>query len=75
MEVPRLVLNQNHSCWLMPQPQQHQIRATSVICTAACGNIGSFNPLSEARGQTHILVATSQVLNPLSHSGNSRDSI
>ena len=29
------------------------------------------NPLSEARDQTHILMDTSQVLNLLSHSGNS----
>ena len=29
------------------------------------------NPLSEARDQNHILMDTSQILNPLSHSGNS----
>ena len=29
------------------------------------------NPLSEARDQTYILMNTSQVLNPLSHNGNS----
>ena len=29
-----------------------------------------FNPLSEARGGTHILMDASQVLNPLSHIGN-----
>ena len=29
------------------------------------------NPLSEARGHTHILMDTSQVLNLLSHSGDS----
>ena len=29
------------------------------------------NPLSEARDQTHILMATGWVHNPLSHSGNS----
>ena len=39
----------------MPQPQQYWI----------------LNPLSEARDLTHILLDTSQVLNPLSHSGNS----
>ena len=31
------------------------------------------NPLSEARDQTHNLMDTSWVLNPLSHSGNSGD--
>ena len=29
------------------------------------------NPLSEARDRTHILMCTSQVLNPLNHNGNS----
>ena len=28
-------------------------------------------PLSEVRGQTHILADTSQILNPPSHNGNS----
>ena len=31
------------------------------------------NPLSEVRDPTHILMDTSQVRNPLSHSGNPRD--
>ena len=30
------------------------------------------NPLSEARDRTCVLMATGRVLNPLSHSGNSR---
>ena len=30
------------------------------------------NPLSEARDGTYVFVDTSQVLNPLSHNGNSR---
>ena len=30
------------------------------------------NPLSRARDQTHILMDNSQVLNPLSHDGNSK---
>ena len=29
------------------------------------------NPLNKARHQTHILLDTSQILNPLSHNGNS----
>ena len=33
---------------------------------------GILKPLSEARDGTHILANTSQVLNPLSHSGNSQ---
>ena len=38
-----------------PQPRQHQI----------------LNPLSKVRDRTYILLDTSQVLNPLSHNGNS----
>ena len=34
----------------------------------------SFNPLSEARDQTHILMDTSGILNLLSQSGNSLNS-
>ena len=34
-------------------------------------NAGSFKPLSEVRDQTCTLMDTSQVLNPLSHNGNS----
>ena len=30
------------------------------------------NPLSEARDQTHVLIDTSRVLNPLSHDRNSQ---
>ena len=33
-----------------------------------------FNSLSEARDQIHILMGTSQVLNPLTHNGNSKNS-
>ena len=58
----------------MLQPEQHQIQATSEIYTAACDNTGSFNQLSQARDQTGILMDTRQILNPLSHSGNSPDS-
>ena len=38
-----------------------QIWATSATYTTAHGNIGSFNPLSEARHQTHVLMDMSQV--------------
>ena len=64
-----------------------RIRAAAAgLCHSHWGNTGSelhlqttrslwqcqiFNPLSEARDQTHILMDTSQVLNPLSHNGNS----
>ena len=42
---------------------------------AAHSNAGSFNPLSEAKDQTHVLMDTSQVLNPVSHNGNSYISV
>ena len=46
MEVPRLGgLNRSCSCWPMPQPWQRQI----------------FNPLSEARDQTRVLMDTSRI--------------
>ena len=45
----------------------------SLFCSLHCslwqGQI--LNPLSEARGGTHILMDTSQVHNPMSHNGNS----
>ena len=44
-----------------PQPPQHGIRDTTVTYAAACSHI--FNPLSEAREQTHILTET--MLGPL----------
>ena len=38
--------------------------------TTACSNTGSFNPLSNARDRTHILMDTNRVLNLLSHNRN-----
>ena len=46
----------SHICDRYCSPQQHQ----------------TLNPLSEARDQTCILMDTSQVLNLLSHKGNSK---
>ena len=45
----------SHVCDLHHSSLQHQI----------------FNPLSDARDQTHILLGTSRVSNPPSHNGNS----
>ena len=73
MEVPRLGIESelqppaytiatpdlSHICSLHHSSWQHQI----------------LNPLSEARGQTQIFMDTSQVLNPLSHSGNSKETL
>ena len=51
--------------------QQHQTRAASMTYAAACHNTRSFNPLSEARDWTCILMNTSQVLKLLSYNENS----
>ena len=50
------MMNLNHIYDLCHSLQQHQI----------------LNPLSEAKDQNIILMDTSQVLNPLSHNGNSK---
>ena len=66
------VLNWDCRCWPTPQSWGHQIRASSVTCTAACVNAGSLTPW----GRPGIKPASSKrqcwVLNPLSHSGNSK---
>ena len=55
----------------MPQPQQCQIQAISTIYTLSLQQRRILNPLMEARDRTYILMETSQVLNLLSHNGNS----
>ena len=49
----------------------------SHICNLQCSSPQCWilNPLSETRDQTHILMGTSRVHNPLSHNGNSQQSI
>ena len=61
-------MNQSCSCWLTPQ--QHGIWATSVTYTVACGKARSLT-LWVWPGIELILMDTSQIHNPLSHSGNS----
>ena len=46
--------NQSCSCRPAPQPQQRWIQAASVIYTTAHCNTQILNPLSKARGRTHI---------------------
>ena len=53
--------------------------ATATLYLSRIGNLHHclwqcqiLNPLSKARDQTHILMDTSQILNLLSHNGNSR---
>ena len=48
------------SCWPMPEPQQRQIRATSVIY-AQLTAMQDLNPLSEARDGTWNLMVPSQI--------------
>ena len=40
-KFPGQGLNQSCSCWPLPQPQPHQIRAMSVTYTTAHGSTGS----------------------------------
>ena len=52
---PTVILDPSHICDL-----HHSLRQSKIL-----------NPLSEARGQTHILMGTSQVCDILSCKGNS----
>ena len=48
-----------------------QIEAADASLYCSLQQHWILNPLSEARDQTHVLMHTSQVLNLLSHNGNS----
>ena len=60
-----------------PQLQVYTTATATLDPSCICGLCSSlwqhqiFNPMSEARDRTHILMETSQVLNPLSHNMNS----
>ena len=56
-----------------PQPLQHQIQATSAPYTAACGNTGSWTPWARPGMEALSSRTLYQVLNPLSHHGNSHE--
>ena len=73
MEVPKLGVKLE-----LQQPAYTTATATpdpSCICNLHRSLCQILNPLSKARGQTHILMGTSQILNPLSHIGNSGSGI
>ena len=63
----------NRSCsfWPRSQPQQHGIQAASVTYTAACGNAGPLTHGTWAGIEPTSSWKLCQVLNPLSHNGNS----
>lgn len=69
MEVPRLEIKSE--LLLLAYAIATALPDLSCICYLYHSNIRSLNPLSGARDWTHILMDTSQVVNPLSHSGNS----
>ena len=75
MEIPRLGVKlelQPPACTTaiaMPDPRRIcDLHHSSWQCWI-------LNPLSQARNQTHILMYTSQVLNLLSHNGNSQHTV
>ena len=72
MEAPRLGLWPELKLRPMPQPQPRQIRAASVTYTVACRNTRSLTHWARpGRDWTHILMATSRIVNLLSHNRNS----
>ena len=70
MEVPGLGIKSKLQLRPTPQPQQHWIRAVSANYAAGCGNTRSLTHWVRP-GIKHESLQC-QVLNPLSHSGNSR---
>ena len=67
-EVPRLGVKSELQP--LPQPQQRQIQTASETCRSLW-QCRIFNPLSESRDPTGILMDASQVLYLLSHNRNS----
>ena len=59
--------------WPMPQPRQHWIRASSVAYVVAWGNTGSLTHWSKPGFKPTSSQRQRQVLNPLSHNGNSKN--
>ena len=62
VEVPRLGDESELQPWPTPQPQQHQIWATSATYSAAQSNAGSLTQLNEARDGTYVFMDTSQIV-------------
>ena len=56
----------------MPQPHQHWIQASSATYAVACGNTGSLTPWVRSGFEPAFSQKQRQVLNLLSHNGNSK---
>ena len=74
METPGLGVESELQLQFIPQPQQYWIQATSVTCAAACSNTRSFTHWERPGSQSASSRTLCQVLNPLSHNGNSPNS-
>ena len=74
-EFPGQGWNWSCNCWPIPQPQQCGTGDPSLVCNLhhSSQQCWILNPLCKARDQTHILMDTSRVHNPLSHNRNSWD--
>ena len=70
-KFPGYGLNWSCSCWPTPQPQQPQIQATSVIYATACSNARSLTYQVRSEIKHTSSWKLHQVLNQLSHTGNS----
>ena len=71
MEVPRLGVRLELQLRPMPQSQQHQIQAVSVINATAYGNTRSLTHWARLGIELTTSQRLHQVLNSLSHKGNS----
>ena len=72
MEVSRLRVQTELQLRPTPQPWQHQIWAASAAYAAACGNARSSTQLARSGIEFTSSQRQCQVLNLLSHSGNSQ---
>ena len=70
-EVPRLGVESELLHWPTSQPQQHRIQATPVTYTTAHSNAGSLTH----GARPGMEPASSWILVPLSHEGNSPDTL
>ena len=59
------------SCQSTPQPQQHQIQASSTNYVAVCSNAGSLTHWVKTDNESTSSQTLCWVLNPLSHNGSS----